>query len=84
MFAIATTTSKQNPTEKWDVVIPADRGRAVGTAGTRFNDGLSLRDAGDADIEKTAEEKPNNKGGELDDAGRTHPTSIRFGGPNPM
>jgi hypothetical protein len=49
-----------------------------------MDDGLLAREARDADVEKTAEEEPNDKGGELDDAGRTHPMSIRFVGPHPM
>jgi len=49
------------------------------TARTRMDDRLFSREAGDADIEKTADNQPHDKGSELDDAGRTHPMSIRFG-----
>src|SRR6266478_7765180 len=77
-FTIAAAASEDEPAKDGDVVVPADRGLAVGTAGTRFDDGLSLWDAGDADIEKTAEEKPNDKGGEFDDAWGDHRKSIRF------
>jgi hypothetical protein len=48
------------------------------TVRTWVNDGLPLREARDADIEKAAEEEPDNKGAELEDAELVHLMSIRF------
>jgi hypothetical protein len=42
------------------------------TMRTRLDDGLPSREARDADIEKAAEEKPDDKGRELEDTGGAH------------
>src|SRR5258708_23822356 len=83
-FTVAASASEEEPAKDRNVVVPADRGRTVGTAGAWFDDGLSLWDAGDADIEKTAEKEPDKKGREFEDAGHAHPMSIRCGDSIPM
>ena len=84
MFAVTAVASEKKPAQYRHIVVPTDGCSTFRTVGTRANDGLPLGKPGDTDIQKTAEEEPHDEGGELKDAVRVHPMSIRFERPIPM
>jgi hypothetical protein len=76
LATIAAVGAEQNPAENRDVVVPADRVATARTVGTRFVDALVRRQAGDADVQKAAEEQTEDEGGELQNDGKRHTFSI--------
>ncbi len=61
-FAIAAAASKDEPTQNWNVVVPADRSlRTVGSASAGVTIDSCLGQARDADVQKAAEEQTDEK-----------------------
>ena len=84
MFTVTAAASKDKPTDERDIVVPMDRGAAVRAVGTGLNDGFALGEPRNADVQKTAKEKPDKTACELEDSGGAHRKSIRFRRAYPM
>ncbi len=83
-LAVPAMRAQDEPTEERDVVIPADGVGAVRTIRVGVDDGLMLRQSGDADVQKTAHEQSKDEGNKFEDNGRAHWKSIQFKVPVPM
>ena len=67
LLAVAATGTEKKPAEEGDVVVPGDGVETVGAVRARLAEAAVVGQTRDADVEKAAEEKAEEKGWQLED-----------------
>ena len=77
---MAAAGAEDDPAQERDVVVPGDCLLAVRAVGAGLTDAAVVRQAGDADVQETAEEQAEEEGRELEGERRQHGVQYRLVG----